>query len=508
MNHYQPLATRRPVAQAGTTGLSARKIIGLCFACLVLGHLAIKTFFGSVAINALGVLVVAGIYYWVLFVKRDQMAFVLIVFVCSQFLYANNQGGLFNLAAFAVLIPYLLTKNYKETRQASDPVLATIICVLFIMNSVGLIIRNPLSLLTRIQLGAAFAGFMMTFILASNLRLDINRIRTMIYVIGFFVLYNFLVSINQQYSAIRITTPLLGLDESRFYEATNAFGTFRSASSNGQYGMQIYAFIVPLLSATVARRQLNINPLILVGICFMCVALTIMANMRAAAAFVGLVTIFYSVSFGLFYRRSFKYTKYLNRFTVAIIVFLFAFGTVIGVQNIAEDFQEAFEASSEEVGSGEVFNRLGAWEFGLNLLANDSWIVGYGHGGRDSNLVATGAVKTATGWRGGGHLHNLYLMLPIIYGWVGSIAFMLLFTVPVFRTLILIRAHSFDNLDVVVNFGFFVSLGLLLLDEFKSGNIVQTINHAMLCFIWLGWAIAAQRTLKFNLKMRQLSAER
>ena len=507
MEQYQPAIAQRRVVRTASAGLSSTKIILLIFACLLLGHLAIKSFFGSIVINGVGVLVVASIYYWVLFIKRDPMAFTLMLFVCSQFLYANNQGGLFNLAAFVVLIPYLLTRNYKEMRLPPDPVLITILLALFAMNTVGLIVRNPLGLLVRIQMAAAYSGFMLAFILASNLRLDPDRLKKMVTVIGFFVFYNFLVSINQHYSAIKFITPLLGLDEGILYAASNAFGTFRSASSNGQYAMLIYAFMVPLLSSTAARHQLNIKPIVLVGICFLCVSTTILANMRAAAAFVGLVTIFYSVSFGVFYRKSFRYTKYLNRFTVAIVVFLLAFGTVIGVQNIAEDFQEAASASGEDFETGEVLNRLGAWEYGLDLINRDSWIVGYGHGGRDSNLIATGAVKTATGLRGGGHLHNLYLMLPIIYGWLGTFAFMALFLIPVFRAFVLIRTFSFDNLDVVVNFGFFVSLGLLLLDEIKSGNIVQTINFAMVAFIWLGWAVAAQRTLKYNIRAKRISGQ-
>jgi O-antigen ligase len=295
----------------------------------------------------------------------------------------------------------------------------------------------------------------------------------------------------------------LGLDESIFYEAENAFGTFRSATANAQYAMVIFAFIIPLLSSTAARTQLKLNSMIYIGICLVCMSLTVLANMRAAAAFVGLLTIMYSVMFAVFYRRSFRYAKYLNRFSIAAVVFLLGFGTIIGVQNITEDFQEASNASSEQVLSGAVFNRLGAWQLGLDLLSRKSWIIGYGHGGTESNMIATGAVRTASGWKGGGHLHSLYLMLPLLYGWIGSFAFMGLFLVPLARAFRIIRKLSFDNLGVVVNLGFFVSIGIWLLDEIKSGSMVQSMNFTMLAFIWLGWAVAAQRTLRFNAIMRR-----
>ena len=427
------------------------------------------------------------------------------LFICSQFLYANNQGGLFNLAAFLVLLPYLLTKKYNETRHPSDPMLVTCLIVLFFSNLVGLIVRNPVGVLLRVQQAAAFSGFLMAFILACNMRMDWQRIRKLVNVIAFFVVYNFVVSLNHHYSLIKIETPLLGLDESVFYAGSNAFGTFRSASANGQYAMVIFAFIVPLLSSTAARAQLRLSPLIYGFVCMLCMALTILANMRAAAAFIVLLTILYSVTFGLFYRKSFRYTKYLNRFTVAAVIFLMAFGTVIGVQNIAADFQIAAQATDEEIWSGEVFNRLGAWDFGLNLLSERSWVIGYGHGGKESNLIATGAVRTSMGWRGGGHLHNLYLMLPIIYGWIGAFAFVALYIAVLSRSFLIIKNFSFNNLDVVVNLAFAVSTFFWMVDEIKSGNIVQDINFAMISFIWLGWVVAAQRTLKYNNRMKRMA---
>ena len=495
MIEYQPTSAVVRPAVARSAGLSSKMIISVIFFCLVVGHLAIKTYFPSIVINAGGAVLVASAYYWVLFVKKDPFALLVILFISSQFLYANNQGGLFNLAAFLVLLPYILTRNLNETRQPRDALLITLVLTLFIANLVGLIVRNPVGLVLRIQYAAAFSAFIMAFLLASSIRLDAQRIRKLVTVLGFFVLYNFAVSLNQHYSIIKIETPLLGLDDTLFYTATNAFGTFRSASANGQYAMIIFAFLVPLLSSTASRMQLGIKPIYIFGICFLCMATTVLANMRAAAAFIVLLTIFYTVMFGLFYRKSFRYTKYLNRFTVAAVLFLVVFGTVIGVQNIAEDFREAAVARVED---GDVLNRGIAWDYGMSLLTSRSWVIGYGHGGPESNLLATGAVRTATGLKGGGHLHNLYLMLPIVYGWIGAFAFVTLYATVLLRSVMIVKNFSFDNFYVVLNLAFMVSTGVWMLDEIKSGNIVQSVNFPMISFIWLGWVVAAQRTLRYS----------
>ena len=52
---------------------------------------------------------------------------------------------------------------------------------------------------------------------------------------------------------------------------------------------------------------------------------------------------------------------------------------------------------------------------------------------------------------------------------------------------------------VVASLGFLMSVVFFLLDEFKSGNAVQTINYPMIVWIWLGLANAAVKTLRVEL---------
>ena len=75
---------------------------------------------------------------------------------------------------------------------------------------------------------------------------------------------------------------------------------------------------------------------------------------------------------------------------------------------------------------------------------------------------------------GGGHLHNLYFALPMLYGWTGAFAYVLLFLVVVYRLFAAVRRHHLDNLLVVACLGFGVSLTFFLIDEVKSGNAVQS----------------------------------
>jgi len=233
----------------------------------------------------------------------------------------------------------------------------------------------------------------------------------------------------------------------------------------------------------------------------MCASLLVLANMRAAALASAMMVALYMIMFSTVYRQSFKYAKYMNRFAIVLLVFLVFFGTVVGLQNISADFAEVAIDNSSDMISGESLNRLGPWQAGLTNLSERSWIIGYGHGTTESNRLAWGGLQLSSGrFIGGGHFHNLYLALPTLYGWLGSIAYVCLFFTIVFRLYRSVRKYSFDRVTVVLALGLLVSSGLFLLDEIKSGHAVQYFNLPMLFFIWFGLGLATVRTIKADFR--------
>ncbi len=259
---------------------------------------------------------------YVLLIKRDAFAFILIVFICSQYRYANNQGGLFNLVSFLLLSIYIVMYRAQETIKATDKVVAGLIFVLFVANMTGLIFRNPMPFNVRLLQGASFSSFLLAFYVASNLMLSEARIRILLRVLSVSIAYNFIISLNQHYSILKMDTPLLGLSESLFYAANNAFGTFGSASNNGQFSMMMFAFLMPLLCASVTSRKLKLNPIYFTAIALICVFTVVLSNMRAAAIESVLLTLIYSIMFTFMYRRSFGNLKYLNIFSITAVFFL------------------------------------------------------------------------------------------------------------------------------------------------------------------------------------------
>lgn len=496
-------AARTAVSSARPLGaLQTLVTIG---ACLIIGHLAIRTFFPSVAVNAIGLVLVTLILFWVLFLRRDTFGFVLCVLGCSFFVYAPNQGGLFNVVAGVLGAGYLLLPSGNAELRRPDPAVAVLASLLFVSNLLGLLIRNPLPMTDIITHAVAFGGILLMMLIASRLELTEARLRRFLIVAGCLMAYNFAVSLNHQYSFVQIPTPLLGLNETLFYQASNAFGVFGSASANGQFAMMVLVVMIPMGCAT-AARFLRVTPLFFVAVGLLLLLTLVMANMRAAALEAVFAIVMYLYIFLVRNRRSFRRGYHLAIVSIIATLFLAAFGAVVGLQNLEKDLAEVETAQVGGLISGEDINRGSVWRYAWNVVTEGSWLIGYGHGNMISNYLAWGGKLQPGGMVvGGGHLHNLYLALPPLYGWVGAIAYVLLFLLVAARLAGIVWKYRPDRLPVVACLGFFMSLSLFLLDEVKSGNAVQSINYAMLAWIWLGLSLAAVRTARLDIARRAVA---
>jgi len=492
------------VAARRETGAIA--LVVMIFSCLIIGHLAIATYFPSVAANAIGIIAVTLIIGRVLLVKNDVFGALLIIFFCSQFNYANNQGGLFNLVACLLFAIHLAMKpRLRETTRGGDAMVMSLLSILVISNALGLLLRNPMPIQVVVLQATAFSGIMLAFYFASSLKLTAARLRVFLIVASIMAIYNFAASLNQKFAFLLRDTPLLGLQESLFYATTNAYGTFGSASSTAQYSMMLLALILPLLAASASREALKLSPISFVPVAVMCVLTMILANMRAAVLESALIVVIYTIMFSLVHRRSFRNAKYVNMASAAAIIVLGTVGVWLNLDNISEEFKQVEVKGIESIESGKALNRFGPWQFGWERLEKESWVIGYGHGNDTSNQIAWGIWSQAGGrMSAGGHLHNLYLALPMMYGWIGAIAYVLLFLVVVFRLWKAVRQQPFSNILTVTCLGFLVSQVFFLIDEVKSGNAVQTINYAMVAWIWLGLGLASWRTLKADLTLARL----
>lgn len=87
----------------------------------------------------------------------------------------------------------------------------------------------------------------------------------------------------------------------------------------------------------------------------------------------------------------------------------------------------------------------------------------------------------------------------MLYGWFETVAYLSLLFVTTVRLLRALKPFDFDRLMVDTHLSFLMTLLFFLLDEYKSGNAIQSINYPFFILVWLGFAIAAVRTPKREL---------
>jgi O-antigen ligase len=461
--------------------------------CLLIGHIALKTFFPSILINLVAIAFIGLILFHVLNNRRDVFGFIMIIYLCSHFQYTPNQGGLFNLLAFALATFYLLRFRVHET-IGQDLGMQALLWVLIICNVLGWVLVTPASV-SKVVLGAAsFLGYMLMFYIASNIRIDATRLRSFLIVLCVIVLYNFVVSLNHTYSVIKLVTPLLGLGPNTLYATTNAFGVFANGTINGEYNMMMFAFLIPFLQPAVLRRELDLKLILFFLVALLCAVTVVLSNSRGSAIMVALIVVFYGFLFSVRYRRVHGVLKNLNLILLTGVLILSLAGAYLGFADLMGDLLKVHDVSLAGVVSGKDLNRFGVWQFGWHRLMQDNWLIGYGHGVPEVNSIAeSGSVHTS-----GTHLHNLYLILPMLYGWIGAGAYLSLFIITVARLLRVVRNYDARNYLVAFCMGMLVAWIGFFAEEFISGVMIQENHYPMIIWILLGLSNAAVKSIRLE----------
>ena len=135
--------------------------------------------------------------------------------------------------------------------------------------------------------------------------------------------------------------------------------------------------------------------------------------------------------------------------------------------------------------SGEEINRAYAFSFALVRLAEESWWLGWGWGIRESNALAWFPddfirLKRAD-------YHSLYLSLPMIFGWVGSLPFLFIIFYTLKNNLSLIlRNRKTYNYLVSISISFVMLIFIFIINEYKI-NSMRWPQYFLLIWFWLGF---------------------
>lgn len=477
-------------------------ILAVAGFCLVFGHLLLKEYLPFAALGAIGFVLVAGMLSLVLIVRRDVFAFMLVIYLVSHFSYADNQGGLWNLLSFGLILIFLLLVKQRERTGQPDKILDTLVVVFVLFNVAGWIVKSPVSGILFWFGVASLFSFVLMFRLVNNLPLSPSRIRLFLLATAAILIYELLVGINQRYAFFNINTPLLGAYRAEHgaitYGSTNAQGTFRHSELFGEYGMLVLTLLIPFLCSSLTQRILNIRLITILVIAISSVAAILITSTRSAAILAVFVCFAYLLGFLIRPSPAIDAARRQLLLILLGIGFVVTVGTVLGTTSLDEDFTDL---AGEDFGigtviSGKAINRGSLFDFALKRIETESWIIGFGHGVPRSNIWAWAGTDPGRTREVFADYHSLYLSLPMLYGWGGSAAFLALVLLTFGRTVsAAIRYRRVKSPLVVLVTGLSLFWFVFLIDQYKI-SVLRTPGYVMMFWIWLALSNATIATLR------------
>lgn len=505
-----PLEVGRRADFAGTAdrSMSTPAILFYAMASLLAGHLLLREYMPNPAVGGVGFIMLVMILGYVLFKRNDVFAFAMIIYICSHFSYADNQGGLWALLA-GILLGVRLAFGHRVELRRKDTLLIGLLAILVLWNALGWVLRNPMPYVDRLQSAGAFLGFVLMFYFVGTLAMTHRRLRMFLLITFVLFAYQILITINQRYAVFNWNTPLIGAYSEGMgaitYKSTNAWGTLRHSELVGEYGALFWALLIPILSCSLIQREVRFSQWWIIATMFMALILIAITSTRSAALLAALAVAMYLPLLGTGAFRSVD--RFGRQIQLAIVLALLipAVGFYVGLDTLEQNFAELKGTvfTTESVASGKALNRGNLFVVAMERLMRESWFIGFGFGSARSNIWAWTGIDPSRVQSSISDFHSLYLSLPFVFGWIGSAAFVGLLVLTFWRAWrTALRYSKRRNVLVPVALGFAVFWGVLILDQFKI-SVLRVPSYHMLYWTWLGLSTSVVRTLTSQPALRR-----
>lgn len=464
--------------------LSTQKIIIISFLCLIIAHLVIQSYFPSFTLNAIGFLLLFVIVWSKSLSKHDHFGFVMIIYFLSHFAgYADAQGGAFNLLAFSLLVFYKI--SYKETHaiKIKEPSMNILLLILILSNIFGWIIKNEMPISTRIPGIISFFGYLLMFDITRKLEFTPDRIKTFLKVSIIVISYSFLSSLNKLFRIYRTDLPIFG--GTLNFGSDNVGGIIGYSPISGEIGLLMFTFIMPFYLTKASNNNLINKKFLLFGLGIM-VLTVIVSNSRSVNILLGIAFLIFSFLANIRIIESIRNIKFISISAIAILLLILFVAPQLNLLKVEGRFNELSieEMDFSSLITGKGINRTVAFELGAKMLVRENWWIGYGWGTLSSNRIA---------WFGDENFyrldpHSLFLSLPMLFGWFGTIVFYLLILFTMYRLYKIISKNN-RTLDFIIipSLGFFMLFIFFLTNEIKT-TVLSQPHYFMIFWIWLGFA--------------------
>lgn len=431
--------------------------------------------------------------YYILEYVNDHFLFILVILSLCLMNTSDTLGGI-------TVIPFLLLLNHIRNYKMfvlENRILRILLIILIVTNFLGYFLKNTTDVSTRLQSAIIFCGAILTFLFVQRLSITKSRFALFIKMATVLSFILFAVSVNQKFVIIDTSLPILGAV--RYPSVSSLSHAFygRFPSLVGDYEifaeisllMFILSFCIVITKQSITYFNLGNFPIVLLFISF----LNILMTGTRSAFLLSFVFIFI---FFLFKIRLLFLNSTLRSFLIILLFlpFILFLGKRVGLDIILERLNEinTKNISIQNLKSGEEMNRDIVYAAGYKRLAQDNWLVGYGFGRVDSNKIAWfGYAQESNANAIIEDFHSLYLSLPMIYGWIGGLSYLLMLVYIIILLFIKYfkeRGAPFEGVTLGYAFVFL----FFLIDQIKI-NSLRYYNYHLLIWILMAFALSFLR---------------
>ncbi|MGV7224310.1 MAG: hypothetical protein ACQ9MH_22695 [Nitrospinales bacterium] len=470
---------------------SVLSVLVLSFLCLIFAHLAVKAFFPNPVFWVIGavLLVITGAG-WML-IRKDDFGFLLALFVCAHFNFADNQGGIWAYYLCAVLLIRIALGRHRSFILSSVPISANVLVLIFLLHQIIGTILNPYSLISNIQATVVALSQLLVFYYCASQKMDGFNLKRLLAVWFAIACWVFVMGLNQKYHWLITPSPLL---PQRYYGdnilASVPAGAFQNSELFAEYFCIVFVLSLVIFSSNKEMAQLRIKKNLPILMILISIA-SIMMGASRAAVLLALAAAFYLtfLSFAIAPSRQ-NFQRLFSLITILSLsgILMLFLGSFFSLDKMAADFEDLnpSKINVETVISGKGINRsfTGAYQ----RLSRGSWWFGYGYNLPENNPKSLGTYSTIE--KKGSDYHSLYVCLPFFYGWVGAAAYVLLLILTGFRIyMCYLKNRKLDHFLVPIALGFAVVWGVFLLDQYKI-SVTRNPVYFFLTWMLLGWTHA------------------
>ena len=475
--------------------MSSQKIFFKVIFLLIIGMFSIKLYFPNVIFWIFSFIIITYTLISVIINKKDPFGFLLILFFLSHFSYLENQGGLWNISAFAVYIFLILFKQ-KVISFKTDKISLFLLLSLLSVNLIGWGFYSDASVILRIQGFIMLISYMLTYVFVSNIKITpyiLSRFFNLMYIIS---IYLFFAAINQRFGLIDTSLPILpakAIENGVVSLTTNSDSTIGNSELYGEYCTLI---LILVLSISKSREAIKLffkkiyYPTVMISLLILG---TLLSGSRASLMLAFFAIVYTSFLSFFDFKKSNNLLRLFGIFGIIVTIFFYTnsdFGVSSSVTDLEKLDPKSF--SLQNFISGEAINRYELFSHAFSRLNSESWIIGNGLGPLESNKLAWWGYTENTPYV---DFHNLYFTLPMLYGYIGTFIFLFI----ILRLIVLsvkenIKIKKFNYLSYILNAMplFWI---IFLIDEWKI-SMLRNSNYHMIIWIFLGLSMALIKTKK------------